>query len=98
VAQGARVNCVFSLIHHRVAYDVGAQECVSHGLVNELPVRFVKSGEIAAQVQFTVLVTDAKTVQLNGLAPPAVQSAFSITDPELQRILALNPKTGVSDL
>ena len=74
------------------------QECVTHGLIKELPARYVKSGEIAVAVQFTVLVTEGKTVQLNGHAPPHVESAYAVTDPVLQQLLALNPKTGVSSV
>ncbi len=71
---------------------------MTHGLIKELAARYVKSGEIAVGVQFTVLVTEGKTVQLNGFAPPHVQSEYSVTDPALQQLLALNPKTGVSTL
>lgn len=76
----------------------GVKECLTHQLLDEYPVMSERAGEKVAQVQFTVLVTDAKTVQLNGLAPPFVQSLHSIVDPQLQSILALPAKTGVSSL
>ncbi len=78
----------------------GIQECVAHGLVRELPPRYVRSGEVAVGVQFTVHVGEAKTTRLNGqgLPVPHVHSEHAITDPALQQLLALNPKTGVSAL
>lgn len=77
---------------------LGVKECITHGLLTEYPVTYEKQGELVAQVQFTVLVTEAKTTQLNGLPPPFVQSQYSIVDPELLRILALSPKTGISGM
>jgi methionine aminopeptidase len=72
---------------------LGLSECLRHELLEAYPVLTERSGEFVAQFQFTVMLLPGGAKRVTGLpfAQDAItKSSFSITDPTLLSLLAVN--------
>jgi len=70
----------------------GVSECSRHALVIPYPVVAEKAGDFVAQIKFTVLLLPGGTKRVTGLPMTQmtdIQSAHSVLDPEIQKLLAM---------
>lgn len=75
---------------------LGIKECINHGLVDPYPVLYEKEGEFVAQFKFTAILKSKETVKLTSHPLPFVQSQLSVTDKEINTILAMGLKRNTS--
>jgi len=71
---------------------LGITECIKHEIVDPYPVLYEKEGEFVAQFKFTALLTGKETIKLTSHPLPFVQSQLSVSDKEVNNILALGLK------
>lgn len=69
---------------------LGAVECVNHKLIEPFQVLYDRPNELVAQFKYTVLLLPSGPQRITGLPfdPELYSSEYSVTDPELQEILA----------